>query len=196
MLTSSQRKRQAKLLRVARKVHRTTGAMLFVFFFVLACTGLLLGWKKHTGGVILPKSYDGISTNKEDWLPIHELHKKALQVMAEHAPPGLSLELDRIDIRPDKGMMKFVFLEGYWGVQLDCTTGQLLHLERRRSDFIENVHDGSYFDYVLGTNYGQIKLVYTSIMGTALLIFTITGFWLWYGPKRFRAHSKYHRNDT
>ena len=48
---------------------------------------------------------------------------------------------------------------------------------------------------ILGTDYGQIKLVYTSIMGTALLIFTITGFWLWYGPKRYRAHSKYHRLD-
>lgn len=93
-------------------------------------------------------------------------------------------------------MVKFIFVKGYWGVQLDCTTGELLHLERRRSDFIENLHDGSYFDYVFSTNYGQIKLVYTSIMGTALLIFTVTGFWLWYGPKRYRAHSKYHRADT
>ena len=195
MLNEFQRKRQAKLLRVARKVHRTTGALLFVFFFFVACTGLLLGWKKHSGGVILPKSYQGISTNKQDWLPMHVLHEKAVQVMAQHAP-GFSQELDRIDIRPDKGMVKFVFLEGYWGVQLDCTSGELLHLERRRSDFIENLHDGSYFDYVFGTQYGQIKLVYTSIMGTALLVFTITGFWLWYVQKRYRAHSKYHRHDS
>ena len=188
------RKRQAKLLRIARKVHRTTGALLFVFFFLTACTGLLLGWKKHSGGVILPKSYQGTSTNKEDWLPIHTLHKKAIEVMTAHAP-GVSHELDRIDIRPDKGMVKFVFVESYWGVQLDCTTGELLHLESRRSDFIENLHDGSYFDYVLATNYGQIKLVYTTIMGSALLIFTITGFWLWYGPKRFRAQSRLHRHD-
>lgn len=167
--------------------------MLFVLFFVLACTGLLLGWKKHSGGVILPKSYEGKSTNKTDWLPIHILHEKAIQVMKEHGPPNLSHELDRIDIRPDKGMVKFVFVESYWGVQLDCTTGELLHLERRRSDFIENLHDGSYFDYLLGTNYGQIKLVYTSIMGSALLIFTTTGFWLWYGPKRFRAHRRQER---
>lgn len=194
-MDSHQRKRQAKLLRIARKVHRTVGAMLFVFFFVLACTGLLLGWKKHSGGVILAKSYEGTSTNKQDWLPIHVLHEKAIQVMKEHAPPDLSHELDRIDIRPDKGMVKFVFVEGYWGVQLDCTTGELLHLEKRRSDFIENLHDGSYWDYVLGTNYGQIKLVYTSVIGTTLLIFTITGFWLWYGPKRFRAHSQHHRYD-
>lgn len=196
MLTPAQKKNQARILRLARKIHRTTGAMLFVFFFLLASTGLLLGWKKHSGGIILPKSYEGSSTNQEDWLPIHTLHEKAVQVMKEHGPPGLSHELDRIDIRPDKGMVKFVFIEGYWGVQLDCATGELLHLERRRSDFIENLHDGSYWDYVLGTNYGQIKLVYTSIMGAALLIFTFTGFWLWYGPKRFRAQSKYHRYDT
>ncbi len=195
-MNTVQRKRQAKLLRIARKVHRTVGAMLFIFFFFVACTGLLLGWKKHSGGLILPKSYEGKSTNKQDWLPVHELHERAIQVMREKTSVQGSLELDRIDIRPDKGMVKFVFLEGYWGVQLDCTTGELLHLERRRSDFIENLHDGSYFDYLLGTNYGQIKLVYTSIMGTALLIFTVSGFWLWYGPKRFRAHSKYHRQDT
>ena len=191
-----QRRRQARLLRIARKVHRTVGAMLFVFFFFVACTGLLLGWKKHSGGVILADSYQGKSTNQHEWLPIHVLHEKARQVMTEHFSPDVSLELDRIDMRPDKGMVKFVFVEGYWGVQLDCTTGELLHLERRRSDFIENLHDGSYLDYLFGTNYGQIKLVYTSVMGTALLIFTVSGFWLWYGPKRFRAHSKYHRHDV
>jgi uncharacterized iron-regulated membrane protein len=196
MLNESQRKRQAKLLRIARKVHRTVGALLFAFFFIVACTGLLLGWKKHTGGVILPKSYQGKSTNQQDWLPIHVLHEKARQVMTQQVSPDVSLELDRIDIRPDKGMVKFVFLKGYWGVQLDCTTGEMLHLERRRSDFIENLHDASYLDYLFGTNYGQIKLVYTSIMGTALLIFTVSGFWLWYGPKRFRAHSKYHQHDV
>ena len=196
MFNEAQRKRQARILRLARKVHRTVGAMLFVFFFFVACTGLLLGWKKHSGGIILPESYEGKSTNQQDWLPIHVLQDKARQVMTEHFSPDVSLELDRIDIRPDKGMVKFVFLEGYWGVQLDCTTGELLHLERRRSDFIENLHDGSYLDYVFGTNYGQIKLVYTSIMGTALLIFTISGFWLWYGPKRYRAHSKYHKRDV
>ena len=44
-------RRRARLLRVSRTVHRTTGALLFVFFLVVACTGLLLGWKKDTGGL-------------------------------------------------------------------------------------------------------------------------------------------------
>ena len=194
-MNPAQRRRQAQVLRVARKVHRTTGAVLFVFFFVVACTGLLLGWKKHTGGVILPESYQGKSTDQRDWMPVHLLHEKAVGVVRQNISPELSLELERIDIRPDKGMVKFVFAEGYWGVQLDCTTGELLHIERRRADLIENIHDGSYLDYLLGTSDGQIKLVYTSVMGSALLIFTVSGFWLWYGPKRFRAQSKYHRYD-
>lgn len=188
-------RRRAKVLRVSRSVHRTTGALLFVFFFVVACTGLLLGWKKDTGGVILARTYQGSSTDLKDWLPIHVLHQKAVAVMRESVSPDLSLELDRIDIRPDKGVVKFVFVEHYWGVQLDGATGEALHVERRRADFIENVHDGSVLDYLAGTG-GQIKLAYTSIMGLALLTFTVTGFWLWYGPKRFRAKSRYHRHHA
>ncbi|MEO0002203.1 MAG: hypothetical protein RL766_2249, partial [Bacteroidota bacterium] len=40
------RQGQAKILRIFRKVHRLTGAFLFIFFFVVSVTGLLLGWKK------------------------------------------------------------------------------------------------------------------------------------------------------
>ncbi|HND16557.1 MAG TPA: PepSY domain-containing protein, partial [Saprospiraceae bacterium] len=100
--------------------------------------------------------------------------------------PGLSLKLNRIDVRKDKGTVKFVFDEHYWGIQLDGATGGLLHVEQRRADFLEQIHDGSILDHYLGTSNGQIKLVYTTIMGLALLIFTVTGFWLWYGPKRMR----------
>lgn len=190
------RKRQAKILRVSRRIHRTTGAILFVFFFVVAVTGLLLGWKKHSGGTILSKSYAGKSTDQKDWLPVHVLHEKAVAAARANISPDLSAEIERIDIRPDKGMVKFVFADGYWGVQLDCTTGELLHVEKRRSDFIENIHDGSFFDKLFNTSYEQIKLVYTSVMGIALLAFTVTGFWLWYGPKRFRAANKHHRPET
>ena len=144
-------RRRARVLRISRSVHRTTGALLFVFFFVVACTGLLLGWKKNSGGLILAKTYQGSSADLKDWLPIHVLHQKALAVLRESVSPDLSLELDRIDIRPDKGVVKFVFVEHYWGVQLDGATGEVLHLERRRADFIENVHDGSILDYLAGT---------------------------------------------
>ena len=178
-------------MRVFRKVHRTTVALLFVFFFFVSVSGLLLGWEKNSGGLIMARSYKGTSTDLKDWLPVDSLHKKAVKIFRDSISNTLSLDLDRIDIRQDKGMVKFIFIDGFWGIQLDGATGDLLHIERRRSDFIEKIHDGSVLDYYFNTN-GEIKLLYTTIMGVALLIFTITGFWLWYGPKRMRRKAIHH----
>lgn len=189
MAEQKHRQEQAKTLRIFRKIHRTTGACLFIFFFVVSITGVLLGWKKHSGNLILAKSYTGTSTNLKDWLPIDSLHKNACQIFRDSISANAALDLDRIDIRKDKGMVKFVFTDGFWGIQLDGATGKLLHIERRRSDFIEKVHDASILDVYFNTSNGQIKLVYTTIMGLALFVFTITGFWLWYGPKRMRIKS-------
>ena len=186
MIEKNNRQSQAKLLRTSRKVHRTTGALLFVFFFFISVTGLLLGWKKHSDGFLLSKSYNGTSKDLKDWLPIDSLYQNACIILHDSIAADLSLDLDRIDIRKDKGMVKFVFTDHFWGIQLDGATGRLLHIERRRSDFIEKIHDGSILDYYFETTNGQIKLVYTSIMGLALFTFTLTGFWLWYGPKRMR----------
>lgn len=182
--------KQARLIRIFRKIHRSVGVFLFVFFFIVSISGLLLGWKKHSGGTIHPKSYKGSSTNLKDWLPIDSLHTIACSVFRDSVSSDLSLELERIDIRKDKGMVKFVFVDHFWGIQLDGSTGQLLQIEKRRSDFIEKIHDGSILDYYFGTTGEQIKLVYTSVMGIALLTFTITGFWLWYGPIRMRKNKK------
>ncbi len=186
MAENPQRQQQAKVLRIFRKIHRTTGALLFIFFLFISITGLLLGWKKHSGGIILANSATGTSTNLKDWLPLDSLYKNACTILHDSVSNDLSLELDRIDVRKDKGMVKFVFANHFWGLQLDGATGKLLQIEQRRSDYIEKIHDGSILDFYLGTGNGQIKLVYTSVMGLALLIFTITGFWLWYGPKRMR----------
>ena len=188
MTEKTSRQKQAKVLRIFREIHRTTGALLFVFFFIVALTGLLLGWKKNSGGLLLAKTHKGTSTDLNDWLHIDQLHTIACEILRDSISPGLSPEIDRIDIRKEKGMVKFIFSDHYWGIQLDGATGKLLHIEQRRSDFIEHLHDGSIVDAYLGTKNGQFKLIYTSVMGLALLIFTITGFWLWYGPKRMRKH--------
>lgn len=192
MSENIKRQQQARLIRNFRKIHRITGILLFVFFFFIAITGLLLGWKKHSGGLIMSKSYKGTSSDLKDWLPLDSLHKNACKILHDSVSPNLPLDLDRIDVRKDKGMVKFIFESNFWGVQLDGATGNLLHIERRKSDFIEKVHDGSILDYYFGTTDQQIKLVYTSVMGLGLLIFTITGFWLWYGPKRMRKKASGH----
>lgn len=181
------RQGQAKILRLFRKVHRLTGAFLFIFFIVVSVTGLLLGWKKNSGGYIMAKSYTGSSTDLKDWLPVDSLQVLASQYLHDSVSPDLSTELDRIDIRKDKGMVKFLYSNHFTGLQLDGATGKLLHIEERRSDYLEKVHDGSIIDFYLGTS-GLFKLSYTTLMGVALIIFTVTGFWLWYGPIRMKRN--------
>lgn len=181
------RQEQAKVLRIFRKIHRITGALLFAFFFVVAVTGLLLGWKKNSNGVLLAKSHTGSSTLAKDWLSVDSLSKQAVDYLTQ-SNPQLSTTIDRIDFRPEKGMVKFLFTDHFTAVQLDAATGKLLHIEQRRADYIEKIHDGSLVDHYLHIASGTFKLIYTTIMGLALLLFTITGFWLWYGPKRMRAN--------
>lgn len=182
----TKRQEQAKTLRIFRKIHRVTGALLFAFFFVIAVTGLLLGWKKNSGGVLLAKSYKGSSTLSKDWLSVDSLSHQAVYYLKQ-SDSTLSTTIDRIDFRPEKGMVKFLFTDHFTAVQIDATTGTLLHIEKRRADYIEKIHDGSLVDHYLQIPSGTFKLIYTTIMGLALLLFTITGFWLWYGPKRMRA---------
>ncbi len=184
MANENSKNTQVKTIRTFRKIHRISGSLFFVFFFSIAVTGLLLGWKKNSGGLLRPESYTGTSTDLKYWLPLDSLHKNACAFLHEAVSTDLSLKLDRIDIRKDKGMVKFVFANHYYGVQLDGATGKLLQIEKRRSDLIEDIHDGSILDRYLGTSGEQVKLIYTSLMGLTLLVFTITGFWLWYGPKK------------
>ena len=173
-----------------RKIHRWSAISLFFFFFILSISGLLLGWKKHSGGVILPKTYTGTSTNFSEWLPLDSLSVIAGEALLDHTGKDLSLELDRMDIRQAKGVAKFVYSNHYWGVQVDGATGEILHIGKRNSDMFENIHDGSILDRFLGTSNGQIKLFYSTIMALSLLTFTTTGFWLWYGPKRMQRMAR------
>ncbi len=127
----SDTKQLAKTTRTHRKLHRIFGTWLLIFFFLMASTGLLLGWKKHSGGLILPKTERGISTNLEDWLSYDSLNTLARHALAENFADNRSAALDRIDARPDKGIVKFVFKHHYTEIQLDATTGRVLAVNQR-----------------------------------------------------------------
>ena len=186
MTKNTSRKKQAKILRIFRKIHRITGALLFIFFFIIAITGILLGWKSHSNDIMIPQSYKGSSTNLQKWLPLDSLHKNAITILRDSISTDLSSELDRIDVRKNKGIVKFIFENHYWEIQLDGATGNVLNIGKRYSDLFEDIHDGSILDDTFSTSNKQFELIYTTIMGLALLLFTITGFWLWYGPKKLK----------
>ncbi|MBS3738535.1 PepSY-associated TM helix domain-containing protein [Mesohalobacter halotolerans] len=177
------------MLRNTRKIHRWLGASLFVLFLIVSLSGVFLGWKKNSSGYILPKTQTGTTTDVAQWLSLDSLQSIAHKTLKDSINSELSIELSRIDARPEKGILKFVFENHYWSIQLDGATGEVLNIGQRRSDWIENVHDGSIVDGFLGTN-GIFILLYTSLMGLALLGFTVTGFWLWYGPKHMRKTNR------
>jgi uncharacterized iron-regulated membrane protein len=178
-------KQQASLLRTFRSLHRYTGALLFFFFFWVGASGLFLGWKKHSGGAILPQTQRGEAEVLAEWMPIDQLADRAVAAL-EVAEPGAGTEIDRMDVRPGKGVAKVRFEGHHTEVQVDGATGEVLQIATRHSDWLEALHDGSIVEGWLGLRGGYFKVFYTSVTGIALLLFTITGFWLWYGPKRLR----------
>lgn len=186
--------KSANLLRILRKLHRQIAIFLFAFFLIISITGLLLGWKKNSFGIILPPISKGVSTDLKTWLPLDSLQTIAVTTLHDSISKTLSSDIERIDARPSKGIVKFVFNDDYWEIQLDGTTGNVLQINRRKSDIIENIHDGTILDVLFNTKNDQFKLSYTTIMGLALLALTGTGFWLWYGPKRIRQQ-KQNRNN-
>lgn len=94
--------KQAKILRLFRKVHRATGAVLFIFFFILAITGILLGLKSNSNGLILPNTTQGTTSDLKKWLPIDRLYTNAIEILQDSISSELSVELSRIDIRKAK----------------------------------------------------------------------------------------------
>lgn len=168
------------MLRLTRKLHRWAGISLCVFFLIMGITGGLLGWKKHSD--LMPATGQGEATELTEWKPLAELGQLATAGLFKAT--GQLSEIDRMDVRPGKGIVKVLFKDDDLEVQIDGKTGAFLSVGRRHSDWIERLHDGSVVDDWLGIPHGLFKVFYNTLMGGAVVLFTVTGFWLWYGPQR------------
>lgn len=163
-------------IRQFRRLHKLVGISVVVFMVVTATTGILLGWKKNVD-LLQPPTQKGTSLAYEDWTSFDVIAKNS--AAAINSVTGKKIEIDRMDVRPDKGIVKIAFKEGYWEVQVDATTGKVLSVAQRHSDWIEHIHDGSIISE-------GIKLFYTNYLGFGLLLLSISGFLLWYGPRVIR----------
>lgn len=180
----NERRVNGRTMRTVRRIHRLTASFLSVALLIIAVTSILLGWKKNSNGYLHPESYQGSTADFSRWLPLDSLKTIAIMTLRENGREGLNEEIDRIDIRPDYGMVKFVFAHHYHGVQLDGATGAVLHVEHRRSDVVEDIHDMSIIDRLLGFDGEIVKLIYTTFAGISLVMFALTGIWLRYPPGR------------
>jgi uncharacterized iron-regulated membrane protein len=164
-------------VRSFRKFHKWMGIVLAIFLLLSALTGVLLGWKKNVD-LLQPPTQSGVDKALTSYMPVDELARASLLAVDSL---GLTADnFDRIEYRPTKGIAKVIFDTGSWEVQVDATSLEVLSVAKRHSDWIETIHDGSIIS-------DAFKLVSMNILGLGLVFLTVTGLWLWYGPKRIRS---------
>lgn len=175
----------ANSTRFYRKIHRWVALPLFVFMLLVGISGLLLGWKKQTN--LLPKT-ESSKIEKGQFIKLDSIQSIAQNYAKNQLK--LSAEIDRIDIRPKKGIAKIVFAQHFTELQIDCKTGTILAVNTRKSDFIEKIHDGSIIDFLAKNDNDFFKLAYTSFTSIGLILLSFSGFWLWYNPIRIRRRKQ------
>lgn len=179
--------RIVRRLRIFRYWHRGLGLFLSLFILISATTGMLLSWKKQAS-ILQPTTQNSLLADSgKAWLTIEEISAIAQQTFVERNPNKPSA-IDRLDIRPNKGIVKVMF-QSYWEVQVDGYSGEVLSVEKRHSDWIEKIHDGS----IISEGF---KLWSMNTLGIGLLVLFVTGSWLWWGPKRIRQLKRQHKSTV
>tara|TARA_B100001250_G_scaffold19625_2_gene16770 strand:- start:5860 stop:6372 length:513 start_codon:yes stop_codon:yes gene_type:complete len=150
-----------------RKIHYWISPFIFIPILIILSTGILLQLKKQSDW-IQPPIQQGVSNIPS--IEFEEMLEAAKSVL--EAEINSWEDIDRIDVRPDKGISK-IRSNNQWEIQIDNQTKEILSVEYRRSDVIESIHDGSFFtDYV---KFGwflpaAILLIFMSISGIYMFL--------------------------
>ena len=129
-----------KLSKLSRLLHRWGSIIALPPIMIIIFSGIALQLKKESA-YIQPPTQSGAGT--EPTIGFERILEVARTV------PEAEIEswedVDRLDVRPGKGVVK-VRCKNRYEVQIDTETAEILHVAFRRSDLIESIHDGSYFN--------------------------------------------------
>ena len=156
-----------KLNKQLRKIHYWISPFIFIPILIILSTGILLQLKKQSDWV-QPPIQQGVSNIPS--IEFQEILEAAKSI--PEAEINSWNDIDRIDVRPEKGISK-IRSNNQWEIQIDNQTKEILSVEYRRSDMIESMHDGSFFtDYV---KFGwflptAILLIFMSISGIYMFL--------------------------
>jgi len=159
----------------SRKLHRWGAIITLVPVAIILASGLLLQFKKQSEWVQPPTARGEAALGSAERAGISLEGILAIARSAERAEIGSWDDVDRLDVRPDKGIVKVRAING-WEVQIDLHTGEVLRVAYRRSDLIESIHDGSFFGG------DPVKLFVFLPAGVILLCLWLTGAYLWILP--------------
>jgi uncharacterized iron-regulated membrane protein len=172
----------ASLTRIFRRIHKWISIPFVVFLLLIGITAILLAWKKEMK--LIPPTQKTAVELPGQWVNVEKILAIGASYMQDSL--GKSPIIDRIDIRPDKGIAKIIFKEHFMEIQVDGYSGEILSVEKRNSDLIERIHDGSILDFVFQSNTEASKLIYSTVTSMVLIILGISGFYLWYNPRKIK----------
>jgi hypothetical protein len=158
-----------KLSKLSRLSHRWGSILALLPITIIIVSGIVLQVKK-VSPYIQPPTQRGVGT--EPAIGFDRILEIATSV------PEAAIEtwedVDRLDVRPGKGMVKLRCKNRY-ELQIDTKTGEILQVAFRRSDLIESIHDGSFF-------HEEFKLWVFLPAGIVLAMLVITGVHLFLLP--------------
>lgn len=152
-----------------RKIHYWISFAFALPLLVIILTGLTLQLKKHWTWVQPPEQRGSTQVPAVDFE-----HLLAAAIRAVPETQGWS-DVHRVDVRPSRGIAK-ITLKNQWEVQVDLGTGAVLQTAFRRSDWLESLHDGSFF----AGDWTRLGLFFPTAI--ALLWLLVSGLWMWWVP--------------
>ncbi|MEM9381903.1 MAG: PepSY-associated TM helix domain-containing protein [Planctomycetota bacterium] len=174
---TTQAKQKSTAPKVNRRLHRVGALLSALPVLVVIVSGVFLQVKKEWSWVQPPTQRGSTQQLSIDWDTI-------LASAAGVPEAGIETwdDVDRLDVRPGKGMLK-VRAKSRWEVQLDATTGEVLQTSYRRSDLIESIHDGSFF--------GRAAKLWVFLPAAFVLLgLWLTGIYLWLLPHLVRRRRR------
>lgn len=172
-MAASRRIYKMRLSVLSRRFHRWGAIGIALPLLLVIGSGILLQVKKQVPWVQPAERRTAVSAPGMDWNVI----LAAAQNFPQAEVTGWE-DIDRLDVRPGKGILKVV-TKNRWELQLALADGALLQTAYRRSDFIETLHDGSFFGAVA-------KLGIFLPAGIVLFVLWLSGIYLWWLPYRTR----------
>lgn len=159
-----------------RTIHKWGSIIIALPLLVVLVTGVLLLLKKQFS-FIQPPTIKGQSA--QPTLSFEQILTVAKTV--ESAQISSWDDIDRLDVRPSKGMLK-VRSNNDVEIQIDSGSGEVLHVAVRRSDFIESIHDGTFFE----KNANLWLMLPVALISIVLLITGVILFFVPYLKKKKR----------
>ncbi len=171
-----------KLSKLNRQIHNWGSIIIAIPVSIVLLTGVLLLLKKDVDW-IQPSTVRGAEKGLS--LSFDEI----LEIASTVPEAGIQSwsDVDRLDVRPGKGMIK-VRAENRWEVQIDANTGDVLQVAVRRSDVIESIHDGSFF-----SDFAKYWIFLPA--SVVLICLWITGMILFFQPYVAKSRNKKRREE-